>query len=327
MEKIPQQTNILTLLESAIEAHASGDSKFTIDIAALDLKVHIKGKNWSGLVDKPVAKFIVEFDEKIRRELKNAGVTLPKTDHGVIALEVREGSMDGWIQLTKEFVALYKSVDLGSQIALLAAIVTGLGIYRLPTIIAAINAPSQKRAESEGETAIEKARGKSQERLLKSVEGVVAASRELQAPLRTNLIGKMGENDVIELPESPKPMSKAEASNKLSKSTRSKPTSHYVDHVYLIQSVNMKKSPYEVALEYGDVAFTAKLILSDEDSQKLWEEFKAAHAKGSVAALPLQVTARINLKKEVVDGEVVGIGGVREGSKKLSQLLKSEEDE
>jgi hypothetical protein len=85
----------------------------------------------------------------------------------------------------------------------------------------------------------------------------------------------------------------------------------------------MKKSPYEVTLEYGEVSFPAKLILSDEDSQKLWEEFKTAHSKGTVAALPLQVTARINIKKEVVDGEVVGIGGVRESSKKLSDLLKS----
>jgi hypothetical protein len=231
--------------------------------------------------------------------------------------------MDGWIQLTKEFVNLYKSVPLDAQIALLTAIVAGLGIFKLPVIIAAFNAPKLKREELEGQTAAERARGESQEKLLLRVEGVVAASRELQAPLRTNLIAKMGDEDVIELPSSPKPLSRNEATNKLSKSTRSKPMSHYVDHVYLIQSVNMKKSPYEVTLEYGEVSFPAKLILSDEDSQKLWEEFKTAHSKGTVAALPLQVTARINIKKEVVDGEVVGIGGVRESSKKLSDLLKS----
>ncbi len=208
----------------------------------------------------------------------------------------------------------------------LAAIVAGLGIYKLPVIIAPFNAPKLKREELEGQTAAERARGESQEKLLLRVEGVVAASRELQPPLRTNLIAKMGDEDVIELPSSPKPLSRNEATNKLSKSTRSKPMSHYVDHVYLIQSVNMKKSPYEVALEYGEVSFPARLILSDEDSQKLWEEFKTAHSKGTVAALPLQVTARINIKKEVVDGEVVGIGGVRENSKKLSDLLKSNSD-
>ncbi len=322
MELKPDHDKILKTLEAAIAAQAQGDEKYSIDIASLNLRVHIKGKKWSGLVDKPVAKFIVDFDGKVRQELKNVGIDLPKTDHGVIALDVRNGSMDGWLQLTKEFVTLYKSVPLESQIALLTAIIAGLGIYKLPVIIAAVQAARLKRAESEGDTALERARGETMERMLKSVEGVVAASRELQGPLRTNLIGKMGDDDVIELPESPKPLTKIEAGKSLSKSSRSKPLSYYVDHVYLIQSVNMKRSPYEVSLEYGNVSFNAKLILSEEDSQKLWEEFKTAHAKGSVAALNLQVTARINLKKEVIDGEVVGIGKPREQSKMLSDLVQ-----
>jgi len=225
--------------------------------------------------------------------------------------------MDAWVKPTQEFINILKSMPLENQILWLAAILAGLGIYKLPTIIAAIKAP---KAAVELETA----RGETQAKLLKGVEEIVAVSRDLQAPLRTNLIDKMGSEDKIELPAADKPMTKNQARQTLVKGSRAKPQSLYIDHVYIIQAINMKKSPWEVSLAYGEVSFPSKLILSTEDAQSLWGAFQEAHSKNSSIAKPLQVTARINGKKEIIDAEVVGIGAPRESSKKLSDIVSSD---
>ena len=314
MEISSESDPLLKILEKAVSAIQAGDTEFRIDLDKLDLNIHLTGPKWAGIVDRPVAKFLLEFDRKITLELRNLGVDIPKNDHGIVGLEVKEGSMDAWVKPTQEFLNILKSMPLENQILWLAAILVGLGIYKFPTIIAAIKAP-QAAVE------LETARGETQAKLLKGVEEIVAISRDLQAPLRSNLIDKMGSEDKIELPTSEEPMTKIQARQTLVKGSRAKPQSHYIDHVYIIQAINMKKSPWEVSLAYGEVSFPSKLILSTEDAQSLWGAFQEAHSQNSSIAKPLQVTARINGKKEIIDAEVVRIGTPRESSKKLSEIL------
>lgn len=321
MEPTDETDPILELLEGAITAIEEGTPDYVIDISSLNLNVNIKGGNWGGIVDKPVAKFILEFDRAIRNQLRELGYDLPKSKHGVVAFEVKEGSMDAWLQLSKEFVELFKAVPLESQIALLTAILTGLGLVKLPSIVRAFMEARLEEVKGQNSVAAEKARGESTEKLLSQVEAVVAASRELQAPLRSNLVGTMTENDVIQLPSTEEPLTKSQAKRELSKGTRSKVENYYIDHVYIVSSINMKKSPWEVGLEYGDVSFSAKLILSQKDADKLWSGFQEAHKKDRKIAPDLQVTARINGKQEIKSAEIVGIGKPRSDSRKLSDLL------
>ena len=325
-------------LASAIQAYRKGDETYQINLADFDLRVYLKGPRWSGLVDRPVAKFLLEFDARIRKELDNVGFELPKVNHGLVALNVKEGSLDAALEFSKEFITLVKTVPLEAQIAMFSAVLVALGIWKGPDWITALKSDKLEKIKKDGEKAVEEiraqavvdtevARGDSNDKLLSRIEGIVAASRDLQAPLRTNLINNMTPADKIELPAGQEPLTKAQATGTLVKGTRSKPVSLYIDHVYIIQSINMKKAPYEVSLEYGEINFTARLIISKKESDSLWNAFKEAHIRGKTIAEALQVNARINGKGEVIDAEVTGLGKPRSNSKTLSEALRDAEED
>ena len=61
MEALPESDPLIEILEEAVAAVRAGDTKFRIDLDKLDLNIHLTGPKWAGIVDKPVAKFLIEF--------------------------------------------------------------------------------------------------------------------------------------------------------------------------------------------------------------------------------------------------------------------------
>jgi hypothetical protein len=312
-------------IRRAVEAMLEGNNDFQLDLGSLNLNLNIKGSNWGGIVDKPVAKFLVDFDNRIQTETRKLGYELPRNTHGVVALEIKEGSWEALLKFSKEFIKIQNQMTPQARIILFSAILVGIGVWRGPDFVNAINAPALEKVKGDAQTEAEKAKGEAQAKLLEGVAKVVASSRELQAPLRNHLIGSMTEEDTIRLPDTDERVNKKMAQASFGKTERSKPQTFYIDHVYTILSINMRKTPWEVTLNYADVTFNAKLDISTEDARKLWEDFQTAHSRRSVLAPNLQVTARVNQKCEIVGAHVIGIGDPRDSSRKLSDVLASGE--
>lgn len=309
-----QAEKIQSALEGAVNAYLLQDESYDLDISALDLRIIIKGPRWSGVVDKPLAKFLLDFDKKISDELQKHGVVLPEGAHGFIAIQVTEGSADMLLKLAKDMVNSLKKMSTKDKVIILVAMLAALGIYTSPNIIKEINAPKAEQIRS-------------QERveLVSAVTSIAKDAHDLQQPVRS-LIKKIGENDTIKLPAVEEPLTKADAKMHLERRKRVVPEVYYIDQRYIVDGLSTKKADgWEVTLRIGDTSFSAKLMLTHEDASALLEDFQRAHAEGGDIAPDLQVSARIN-DKGIQSAEVVGLGEPREKAVRLSEALAKAQD-
>lgn len=300
---------IAAALKGVIDAFINGDSQYDLDIESLDLRVRISGPRWSGLVDRPIAKFLVDLDKKLQDELSKVGLELPTHEHGIVAIQLTEGSADLLLKYAKDVIKEFRKMKPSQQIAILVALVAAFGLYISPQIINAINAPK-----------IEAARSKERVELVSTVAALVDSSKQLQQPLKS-LVGSMDEKDTIKLPAFESPISKEVAKDIFEKAERTKSNSHYVDQAYEVLELSTRKpNAWEVALRYGGVTFRAKIMLSADEMKKLMAEFQAAHERGVLIAPDLHVTAQIN-EKGIRSAMVVGVGAARSGNEGLATAL------
>ena len=302
-------SHIQGILAEALKAHLTGDDSYDIDINALELRINIKGGAWSGAVDKPIAKFILDLDKRLEDEVRSRGVALPRTEHGLIALEIKTGSTDALFKYAKGILNEWKKMKTRDKILIVTALLLALGIWKATDFMNALKAPELERIKSDEKIAI-----------VKTVASLAESNRDLQQPIRS-LIAKLDEKDTIHLPAAETHVSKAEAKEVLEKAIRTKPISQYVDGRYIVLDLKTRKpGEWQVTLKYGDVVFPAKLELNHDEVTSLLAEFTAAHKKGSDIAPDLQVTATIN-DKGIQTAIVVGLGAPREKAMKLSEAL------
>src|SRR5687768_7325773 len=89
------------LKESAlriIEDYIKNPDTFELDLSSLDFRIKLQGSKWKGVVDRPVAQFLLDVDKRVQTELARVGVPLPKSNHGVVALRIEEGSMEAFLE-------------------------------------------------------------------------------------------------------------------------------------------------------------------------------------------------------------------------------------
>ncbi len=296
-----------------------GEAEYDFDLESLRLSIRISGTKWSGIVDKPIAKFLIDLDRRLTEELRGAGVDIPLSEHGLIALKIEEGSLEAFLQYSKGILSQLDKMTLRDKILILAGILTALGIIYGPDIIDKLNAVKVEEVHARIEE------GKSKERLdtIKAFTTVLQSERELQQPLRA-LIDKMSPDDKISLPGHKEGVTKEVAKKTLAKGTRQKPKRYYIDHRYIVHDL-LTKNPknWQITLVYGDVAFRAKLLITTEEMTALLTAFNEAQVKGANISPDLHVTAEIN-EKGITSAEVVGLGAARENSRKLSEVLAIE---
>lgn len=296
-------------IRKAIEAFVLDSSVYEFDLASLELKIRLSGPKWAGIVDKPIAKFLIDLDDMLNRELKKFGVELPESKHGLVALKIEDGSLEAFLQYSKGIFQELRKMKPWQQILLATTILGALGINASSSIIEALN-----------QAKIEEIRASERVSLVEAVTAIEANSREVQAPVR-KLVANMGDEDTVLLPVSETPLKKAQANEALVKSTRSKPKTYFVDHRYIVQEL-LTKDPenWEIGLRFGDVSFRAKILLTHDQVSSLMADFQAAHQKGSEIAPDLQVTATIN-ERGIQNASLVGIGEPRADSLRLSEAL------
>lgn len=298
-------------IEALFKSYLESPSNFNFDLSALQLRIHIKGSAWAGIVDKPLAKFLIDLDKTLSDKLAEHGIQIPETPHGLVALKVEDGSLDAVLQYSKGIIQEVRKLKPKDQIFLAVVIFGALGIWQAPDIIEKLNEDKIAQIES-----VERVN------LVKAASSAQAMSRDLEAPLRA-LVNRMNDSDVIQLPGRSDMVPKKEAKKLLVKGHRSKPEQFYIDGCYIVEELSTKEpNEWEIGLVWGGIHFKAKLMLNSSQVEELMSSYHLAHASGSNIAPDFQITAKINAKG-VQSATVIGMGDQRKDSKTIGEVLES----
>lgn len=295
-----------------VDSYLQDKENFRVDLKDLDLNLYVKGETWAGIVDRPLAKFILDLDKRLQNELAAVGVDVPKTPHGLLALQIKEGSLDAAFQYSKGILKAWNKMNPRSQILIIVALCGALGIVSTSEIIDALNKDD-----------IEKIRSEERIELVRAVGEIAKSSKELQQPVKA-LVKSMDSEDLIKLPGKSSLLKKGQVNETLEASQRSKAKTYYIDHCYVVQELSTKTpGKWTITICYGGVSFRAKLLLAENEVAQLLEDFQEAHRRGSEIAPDLQVTAEISAKG-IRTAEVIAIGKPRKNATKLSEALTAQ---
>jgi hypothetical protein len=307
-----EKEELKTAVHGIIDRYLADPENFELDLGALELRIKLKGEKWGGVVDKPVAKFLLDLDKRLHDELQRVGVQLPKSNHGVVALRIEEGSMEAFLEYAKGIFAEFRKMKPYTQVLVLVTILGVFGVSMAPDIIEKLQEPGLRAAEQ-----------KERVELVKAVAAISENQRELQAPMR-GLVKSMGKEDEIILPGSDSVLTKNEVKSTLAKATRSKTYSYYIDFPFIVQELSTKKpGEWEIGLAFGETSFRAKMMITEDEISELLRAFQEAHAAGSEISPDLQVTAEIN-DKGVRSAAVVGLGAPRPKAVSLGDAVAKE---
>jgi hypothetical protein len=323
-----QESEQLEKIEKLLQSFVEENPGFTIDLKDWKFQIRIKGPTWKGYVDKPIADFVIDLDKRLREELVRHEIEVPKSNHGLVALRVDEGSTLALLEGVPETLEAIRNFPPKQQMMIFVAILVAAGVWgslKWRELVSGERkeAEETKRREIESNERLEKDKVLSAERveIIKALtEG--GTRRQLEAPLRT-LISKMGDEDVIKLTGTDL-VKKDVAKERLEKGTRSKPKNYYIDHPYTIEGISTKNpQKWKITLSYGSVNFVAGMELTEEDMKQLLSSFQAAHDLGTKVAEDLMVTAEIN-SKGVQRAVVMGIGKPRDKAMRIAEAFRKE---
>lgn len=322
------EAQIIEILNDLAESHFGDELSFDFNTIVDDkLSFRVVGESWNGMVNKTVAKFVINAEERIKDLCVKEGIDYPKTKHGLIQIEVKEGSLLAFVKIEKILEAAAKNGMTPEQlITLVMAVAVITGLFTASKIIEKLNEVRSIKAKGEIEVEKEKAevekekiRADERLKMVEILRPVANSERALETPLR-GIIEKMEPADRISIGGGEK-LTKVEAKRSLSKATRAKPEFHQIDHVYFIENFKTEEGRgWSVKLKYGDVAFVATWGLDHEDEDKFLANYSSSKDRSKVN-LALHVNAKI-LRGKVSEAELVGLGNPREDAVKLGVTLK-----
>lgn len=327
MQPEEPQNPIATALETTIAAYVLEGKEMPFDLQTHDLRIFLKGDRWSGVVDRPVAQFLLDLDKRVKEELLKQGVEVPDDGHGFVVLRLKEGSLLAFLEFSPDLLEQITLWSHESKMLLAGTVLIAFGVWQGSQIFRTIEERKQMAIEAETEAGrsrerleMEKLRIEERSQVLSQLTGLIENKTAIQAPLR-KLVGKMAPGDVIAFPGETEPVKKEVATAALARrSTRSKARTYYIDQVYTIQSLDTAPGKWSIGLHYAGKSFKAKLKITDKEVADLLKQYEEAHEKGSDVAVPLQVTAAMSAS--TISGEVIGVGPPRANNTGLAAAIK-----
>jgi hypothetical protein len=311
--KKQEAESITDQIRSAVETVILSPGEFNLDIDALNLRIYLRGKAWSGVVDRPLAKFLIDLDKMLSDELRRAGIEIPISDHGLIALRVEDGSLEAILQYGKGILAEIKKLKPKDQIFIAVILAGAFGISAAPEVIEKLEEPHLAQIASNERV-----------ELVNAMVDVFDAgrSRQIQQPIRS-LIGQMGDADILQLPDQPAALNKSDAKALMAKGTRTKPTLFHIDGRYIVEGLTTKTpGKWVIALKWGDVVFKAKVLLTPAEITELMEAFQLAHETGQEIAPDFQIAAEFTPLGEIKSATVTGLEEQRANSRTIGDVIK-----
>lgn len=307
------------LLLDALDAKDEGAEVFDITkYKDATLSIRIRGKKWNGLVDKNVAKFILDAEKQIKDVLDDEGIDYEIPKNGIIRLEVKNGSTE-LIQQIPEAIKILKTMTPEQIFLVTGAISVIIGAFKMPDIIRAVQARRIRQIEAEENVRLAEMQKEQLENVVDQMARLQTREYALEQP-RRSLVNKMDDADSIDC-GGKEGLTKSQVKKKFEKADRSKMENFYIDGTYIIEKLDTPESgDWKVKLKYGDVSFKADLKLDAVQLDKFVESYTTARKENKSVSSKLQVTATIN-NKGIGKAEVVGIGKKRESAQKLSKAL------
>ena len=337
-ENVVDSNNVLSAIAEAMEAYFKGDGEFDLDLEKVKLRIYLKGPKWLGVVDKPVAEFLLQLEKELIAEIEKLGIKLPKWERGLLALEVDEGSWDGVISYSAEAISYFKTLVAANQTVIVGAVVAAVGA--LSAVRRKVDEPSPIETQKAKDllTDLEQQEGvqaqqievtdtppsemrPDQEDTMQKLDAIQADSSQLQRPIR-KLLGHMKDEDIVILPGASERMERSVAIKTLEKRSREsrkdRPT-FYVDHPYIVEFLDSKTpGKWKVKIRFGTLSFPAHVALADAELPKLFKAYNAAGGKNDVVC-DLQVTAQFDSKGKPKNAIVAGWGKPRKQSITISE--------
>jgi hypothetical protein len=298
-------------VQDVIQRFIAGDDRFEQVEQGLELRLKLKGEKWKGVFNKSIARFLIELDGAVEKELQRNGVDVQAGQDGLVVLRIEEGSLEAFLEFGPKLLKAFRKMTPREQITLSMVLLAAIGVWKSDAIIDSLNKPEIDKIASQEKV----------EMIKEVVQAVNENTRELQKPMRS-LIKTMDENDTIILPGMEKDMKAEMAADELVKGTRSAKKNFYIDHPYIVQALSTKNpNNWTITLKYGEVSFVAKLQLTEDEMKTLLKDFQEAHSKGQNIAPDLHINAEIT-SKGVKSASVVSMGKPRALSKSLAIALK-----
>jgi hypothetical protein len=300
----------------AIGNYLKGEGEFDLDIEKIKLKLYIRGPKWRGVVDKPVAEFLLALDRKLEEEFENLGISLPKFERGIVAIGVQEGSFDGFLMVVPETAEYLMQLAAAQKVIVVATVMTALGAWKV----------LRKSVPSDGMSLVEAQRFADQAVTLKQINSIEENQAKIEKPFKDFLKKATDPQDQVMTPAGTEPVLVADAVKDLPKGRRAPAVRgdiHYVDGSYAIEALNSPRDkPWSVRLRYGiDLKFAARLDLPQEAMSSLLREYEEAKKLDREVAPSLQVTAQFSPGNKIKGAFVSGLGDPRGGTLKMSEAM------
>lgn len=300
----------------AIGKYLKGEGDFDLDIEQIKLKLYIRGPKWRGVVDKPVAEFLLALDKRLEDEFEKLGINLPKFERGIVAIGVKEGSFDGFLMVVPETAEYLMQLAAAQKVVVIATVMTAVGAWKV----------LRKRVPKEELSDVEAQRFADQAVALKQINSIEENQAKIEKPFKDLLTKATDPQDEVITPAGTEAVLIADAVKDLPAATRArggKGNIYYIDGPYAIETLNSPKDkPWSVRLRYGsDLKFAAKLELPQEPMAFLLKEYEKAKQSNGEVAPHLQVTAQFAPDNKIKGAFVSGIGEPRKGTLKISEAM------
>ena len=115
----------------AIQRYVKGEGDFDLDIQSLKLKLYFKGPKWMGVVDRPVAEFLLDLNKRLEEELTKRGVEIPKFDRGIVAIGVKEGSFDSFLMVVPDAAEYLMQLEPVKKVLAVTTVMVAAGAWKV----------------------------------------------------------------------------------------------------------------------------------------------------------------------------------------------------
>ena len=287
---------------------------FTIEILDGKVSIVLKGTQWVGLVDKAVAKFIIDLDNTLQNEFKKHGIDFPIHKNGLVSLKVTDGSTD--LKVVLKILKEIKNMPNAKIILIGTMALLAVSAWKTSDIIEASNSKHLNKVQSEVLMAFAEAS--------KTITHEDSEER-LKKPLM-NLLSSMAKEDKISILGISDPQKASVVKKKIAQKREKKSAAtYYVDLPYTVTGLLTEgvRSSWRIVLKFGDASFRAKLELQKEEVAKLLEDYRTAYDNNTQITPDLQVTVEITKEGEIRNASVIGMGKARDKSRTLGEAMKA----
>lgn len=288
---------------------------------SLNYTVKIIGDTWNGTIDYRIAKYILEIQKKIDNLYDELEIQIDKDHRVLVTFTINEGCTEAVVEIAKTLKEIFTNMESSHKLYL--ATVLSLSIVGSFTVWQFKEYKSEQiqlKHDVEKTKLISEKEIRQQQQLVDIVESISDKIPNYATPNKV-LASNLKEGDEIQLSTQPSKFTKDEFKKQYPGKSKFKPESVYIDGKYLITAIILEAG--KITIDSQGEKYDCLSSLSEDESNELFSQVKAAHAAKKGFELDLKITAKYYKgKNEIRDLIIYEIGPPRNGAKTIESLTK-----